>query len=239
METAIATTQVLDKHGKINYYREDIQSTLKWIEKNMRKKPDKKLAYGVTASFLSIIHAIEMIIKIEHEISEAKSNIKFVGIDSREVAQTIGKSHAHLMRDIQKYVQTLNNSIESKNGLNEFFIENTYKDGIGRTLPCYLLTRKGCEFVANKMTGEKGIKFTAEYINRFHDMEKTLQSSAKEHVPVIDRKQTAPSVEDIKVLNAKTRLSNQYLKLSKLTALSQEEKDSYARKAAEVLEEYQ
>ena len=85
-------------------------------------------------------------------------------VDSRQVAEMIGKTHAHLMRDIQGYVEILKKSIESKFGFNDFFIESTYKDSIGRTLPCYLLTKKGCDMVANKMTGEKGVLFTAAKI---------------------------------------------------------------------------
>ena len=76
-------------------------------------------------------------------------------VDSRQVAEMVGKTHAHLMRDIQGYVEILKKSIESKFGFNDFFIESTYKDSIGRTLPCYLLTKKGCDMVANKMTGAK------------------------------------------------------------------------------------
>ena len=36
-------------------------------------------------------------------------------------------------------------------------------------------TKKGCEFVAHKLTGTKGTEFTARYINRFHDMEEALK----------------------------------------------------------------
>jgi len=94
--------------------------------------------------------------------------------DSRDVAAMVGKRHDHLMRDIKKYVGVLT---QSKIGFSDFFIESTYKDPTGRTLPCYLITKKGCEFVANKLTGQKGILFTATYINAFHLMEDKL----KEH----------------------------------------------------------
>src|SRR5699024_8596703 len=96
-------------------------------------------------------------------------------VDSRQVAEMIGKTHAHLMRDIQGYVEILKKSIESKFGFNDFFIESTYKDSIGRTLPCYLLTKKGCDMVANKMTGEKGVLFTAAYVTAFEAMRKHIE----------------------------------------------------------------
>lgn len=95
-------------------------------------------------------------------------------VDSREVAEMIGKSHAHLMRDVSGYVQVLKKSTESKFGFSDFFIPHTYKDSTGRTLPCYLLTKKGCDMVANKMTGEKGVRFTAAYVTAFEKMREKL-----------------------------------------------------------------
>lgn len=79
------------------------------------------------------------------------------------------------MRDIRRYSQQFN---ESKIALVDFFIESTYKDGRGETRPCYLVTKKGCEFIANKLTGVKGTAFTAKYINRFHEMGDQLKPKA-------------------------------------------------------------
>lgn len=92
-------------------------------------------------------------------------------IDSREVAEIVEKEHKNLIRDIKRYDKEL---VQLNFEPNEFFIESSYNDSIGRTLPCYLVTRKGCEFIAHKLTGIKGTKFTATYINRFHEMEDTL-----------------------------------------------------------------
>lgn len=33
------------------------------------------------------------------------------------------------------------------------------------------VTRKKCEFIANKLTGQKGTEFTARYVNKFHELE--------------------------------------------------------------------
>ncbi|MGE7112450.1 Rha family transcriptional regulator [Lysinibacillus sp. NPDC047702] len=63
-------------------------------------------------------------------------------------------------------------------GLSNFFIEHTYKTNQNKELPCYLLTRKGCDMVANKMTGAKGVLFTATYVTRFEEMENQLKSQA-------------------------------------------------------------
>lgn len=97
-------------------------------------------------------------------------------VDSRQVAEIINKNHKDLMRSIREYINVMSKSIERNFAPNEFFIESSYKDSIGRTLPCYLLTKKGCEMVANKMTGEKGILFIAAYVTAFNQMEKRVQS---------------------------------------------------------------
>ena len=109
------------------------------------------------------------------ELLVFNSNGKNV-VDSRDVAEMIGKSHAHLMRDISGYAQILCNSTESNFGLSDFFIPHTYKDSTGRTLPCYLLTKKGCDMVANKMTVEKGVLFTAAYVTAFERMREKITS---------------------------------------------------------------
>jgi Rha family phage regulatory protein len=89
-------------------------------------------------------------------------------IDSREVAKAIGKPHNDLMKAIRKYSEYLT---EGNFSLSEFFVISTYFDSTGRELPCYLLTKMGCEMVANKLTGEKGVWFTAAYVKKFNMME--------------------------------------------------------------------
>jgi Rha family phage regulatory protein len=102
--------------------------------------------------------------------------------DSREVANMIGKRHDHLMRDIQGYAAAIEKSAETvavpnapKFGAVDFFIPSTYVDPKGETRPCYLLTKQGCEMVANKLTGEKGVLFTAAYVQQFNTMEKFIK----------------------------------------------------------------
>ena len=95
--------------------------------------------------------------------------------DSREVAKMIGKDHRHLLRDIDGYVKVMAEKGKTKIGLSDFFVKSTYVSTQNKQLPCYLITKKGCEFVANKLTGEKGILFTAAYIDAFHSMEDTIK----------------------------------------------------------------
>ena len=100
-------------------------------------------------------------------------------VDSRQVAEMVGKNHKDLMRSIREYVETLDRSTERNFAPSDFFIESTYKDSTGRTLPCYLLTKKGCDMVANKMTGEKGVLFTAAYVTAFEAMRKHINGESK------------------------------------------------------------
>ncbi|WP_394523710.1 Rha family transcriptional regulator [Lacrimispora sp. JR3] len=93
-------------------------------------------------------------------------------LDSREVAEMVGKQHKNVVRDIRVYIEELN---ELKIEPVDFFKESTYTDGKGEVRPCFLVTKKGCEFIAHKLTGIKGTEFTARYINRFHDMEDTIR----------------------------------------------------------------
>ncbi len=109
-------------------------------------------------------------------------------IDSREVAEMVGKEHKKLLRDIRTYINQIKEISEGQNpkskiGLSDleakrkiefsdFFIESSYYvDGQSGTYPCYKVTLKGCEFIAHKLTGIKRTEFTVKYINRFHDME--------------------------------------------------------------------
>ena len=91
--------------------------------------------------------------------------------DSREVAEMVGMRHDHLIRNIDHYIGVMGKN--PKLGASNFFIERTYKQaGNGKEVKRYDITKKGCEMVANKLTGEKGILFTAEYVERFNQMEK-------------------------------------------------------------------
>lgn len=94
-------------------------------------------------------------------------------IDSREVAEMVEKEHNKLLRDIRVYITQLD---ASKVGHTDFFTESQYTDKSNRQKPCYLVTKKGCEFIAHKLTGVKGTEFTAKYINRFHEMEDVIQT---------------------------------------------------------------
>ncbi|MER2132613.1 MAG: ORF6C domain-containing protein [Carnobacterium inhibens] len=92
--------------------------------------------------------------------------------ESREVAEMIGKEHKELMRSIRQYSGVLTSA---KLRSLDFFIPSYYNDAKKEQRPCFLLTRKGCDMVANKMIGDKGILFTAAYVTRFEEMENQMK----------------------------------------------------------------
>ena len=102
-------------------------------------------------------------------------------IDSREVAEMLGKGHAELLRDIDgrdNYVGIIPTLEKANLALSNYFIPSTYKAGT-REYKCYLVTKMGCELLGNKQQGEKGILFTAKYVERFNQMEQAVSEQVK------------------------------------------------------------
>ena len=101
-------------------------------------------------------------------------------IDSRDVAEMVGRDHNALMRSIRSYCTYLGRSNFAQS---DFFIPNTYINSQNKEQPCYLLTKKGCDMVANKMTGEKGVLFTAAYVTAFDEMQQALTAPRTPALP--------------------------------------------------------
>ena len=101
-------------------------------------------------------------------------------IDSREVAEMVGRSHNELLKSIRTYSEYLGlgNFPQS-----DFFIESTYLNIQNREMPNFLITKKGCDMIANKLTGKKGVLFTAAYVTAFEEMAEQLKA---DHVPYHD-----------------------------------------------------
>lgn len=135
-----------------------------------------------------------------------KDNVFYA--DSRQVAELVDKRHDHLVRDIDGYIKTLGKN--PKLGASNFFVESSYKQaGNGKEVRCYLLTKKGCDMVANKMTGEKGVLFTATYIDKFYEMEHRLKSGTAKPLDESKTKRLA-----IMERNAKVRETALWAKLA-------------------------
>lgn len=101
-------------------------------------------------------------------------------IDSRDVAVMVERNHRELLKSIRTYTKYL---AEGEIPLSDFFIESEYKDSTGRSLPCYLITKKGCDMIANKTTGKKGVLFTAAYVSAFEEMRQALAAPRHPALP--------------------------------------------------------
>lgn len=101
-------------------------------------------------------------------------------IDSRDVAQMVERNHNELMKSIRLYAQYLN---EGEIPLVDFFIESSYIDSKGQSRPNFLITKKGCDMIANKTTGKKGVLFTAAYVTAFEEMRQALTAPRTPALP--------------------------------------------------------
>lgn len=126
-------------------------------------------------------------------------------ITSMEVAEMVGKEHSKLLRDIRTYTEQLN---EANLGLVDFFQQSTYIDKKGETRPCYNVTKKGCEFIAHKLTGIKGTAFTARYINRFHDMAEELKPKSPAEMLVVYANQLLENERRMNTIESKVNEIN-------------------------------
>lgn len=153
-------------------------------------------------------------------------------LSSNEVAGMIGTTNGELMKSIRTYIGYL---AEGEIPSGDFFIESTYKDSNNQERPNYLLTKQGCEMVSNKLTGSKGVQFTAKYVSRFNKMEEHIKSGQSKQID------SDMSDLDVKRMNATARLMNatsrqakMYVDMSK-DATTEVNKALLQDKAVEVL----
>ena len=75
---------------------------------------------------------------------------------SLSVADTFGKEHAHVLRDIREI-------LAAENSAANFFEESTFENR-GKMYPMYLMNRDGFTLLAMGFTGKKALKFKLKYI---------------------------------------------------------------------------
>lgn len=96
-------------------------------------------------------------------------------ISSREVAEMMETRHDNLMNKIEKHTTILEKVSDLKIKVADLWILNSYLDAQGKKRKEYQVTKKGCEFLAHKTTGEKGDLFTIRYMNKFEEMEQYIK----------------------------------------------------------------
>lgn len=95
---------------------------------------------------------------------------------SRQVAETFGKRHDNILRDIANIIAPTSGVSKEFGLLN--FEETYYEDQWGRKQPEYLMTRDGFALLAMGFTGKRAMAFKEAYIKRFNEMEAYIQSLA-------------------------------------------------------------
>lgn len=109
------------------------------------------------------------------------NDLRTVTLTTLEVAEMMETEHWKLLRKLEGragkdgqhergYIEILN---DNHLVVADYFLKSSYIDTKGEKRPCYNVTRLGCDFLANKSTGEKGVLFTARYVKRFNEMENT------------------------------------------------------------------
>lgn len=150
-------------------------------------------------------------------------------ISTREVAEMMGREHKRVLRMLEgdsKQIGILKTLAKTENGPSEFFKESTYIDASGKKNKCYLCTKKGCDLLAHKVTGEKGILFTAKYINRFYEMESKLKFYKERELIEANKRleENIKKAESLWRFPHKTKL--QFNKIIKSLANSKDEQDA-------------
>lgn len=143
-------------------------------------------------------------------------------ITTLEVASMMEVSHSDILRklegrkDRKGYIQILG---ESQMAVSDFFIKSKYYTEQNKEMPCYEVTRLGCDFLANKFTGEKGVLFTARYVKRFHEMEQELIIPNATEIPIgeiasylkaIDRAAVRQNTPPYKIMEVFKMVSEQF-----------------------------
>lgn len=89
-------------------------------------------------------------------------------VTSLDVAETFGKRHDHVLRDIKELECSEEFRLSN-------FGESSYINMQNKKQPMYLMTKDGFTLLVMGYTGEKAMKFKEAYIKQFNHMEKLLK----------------------------------------------------------------
>lgn len=107
-------------------------------------------------------------------------------ITTLEICEMLEMKHWQILRKLDG-TKKMNGIIkilgDNKIVVSDYFIPSTYMTEQRKEMPCYKVTRLGCDFLANKFNGEKGIIFTAKYVKRFHEMEEAIKAKERATIP--------------------------------------------------------
>ncbi|QTD40600.1 ORF6C domain-containing protein [Sporosarcina sp. Te-1] len=87
---------------------------------------------------------------------------------SKSVAETFGKEHKHVLRDVRSIMKDVSNS-------GPMFFEGTEPDSYGRDQAVIYMNRDGFTLLAMGFTGKKAMEFKLKFIQAFNEMEERLK----------------------------------------------------------------
>lgn len=102
---------------------------------------------------------------------EVKNN--YVVTSSRQVAESFGKLHKDVLRNIHSLTSAQNCADVSK--IREMFFETTEPDTYGRQQKIYYMNRDGFSLLVMGFTGKKALEWKIKYIEAFNRMEEALK----------------------------------------------------------------
>lgn len=96
---------------------------------------------------------------------------------SRQVAETFGKNHQHVLEAIRKLLK------KDVSKIREMFYDTVEPDSYGRPQKVYLINKDGFSLLVMGFTGDKALEFKLQYIEAFNAMEKQISDNLALYVP--------------------------------------------------------
>ena len=104
---------------------------------------------------------------------------------SRIVAEKFGKQHSDVLKAIRNIIndvnaaQVIENKAQSNFTFSDFFIEATYTDITGRTLPEYLITEDGLALLVMGFGGVNAMRIKLKFVAEFNRMKNIINNPAQ------------------------------------------------------------
>ena len=121
------------------------------IEEWFGKTPEK-VANNIEKSLIKVSEDISNVSKAVQKSGEVIERKEDILIDSREIADRIGRQHGNLMTTIRDYYSVID-IIKKNESPEEYFIKSKYKSKTGAMRNNFLVTRKGFKYLTRWITG--------------------------------------------------------------------------------------
>ena len=127
-------------------------------------------------------------------------------VESRKIAEHFGKEHKNVMQSVREI-------LAAEKSATKFYLETTYENR-GKEYPEYLMNRDGFSLLVMGFTGKKALEWKIKYIQAFNAMEEELRNQSKTNALPKERSEFKEQELKARMLNARVRESNQYLKIA-------------------------